>query len=151
MLFILLDIKGIVYKEFVLAGQTVICSLLMCRFTATVLNCARTSPRTLARKELAVVLRQRTASHFILHKGIIDPKEHDCRPPPALLFSVSLVQDKTEGRHIDTTEVNEAESQALLNTLTEHDFEDALKNSRNAGNGAYALKGTDYLEEDGGQ
>jgi hypothetical protein len=35
-----------------------------------------------------------------------------------------------------------AESQAVLNTLTEHDFQDAFKNSRRAGNGVYARKGT---------
>jgi hypothetical protein len=39
--------------------------------------------------------------------------------------------------------VIKAESQAVLNTLTEHDFQDALlKNGRSAGNGAYAQKGT---------
>jgi hypothetical protein len=36
-----------------------------------------------------------------------------------------------------------AESQAVLNTLTEHDFQDAFKkNGRSAGNGAYAPKWT---------
>jgi hypothetical protein len=39
--------------------------------------------------------------------------------------------------------VIEAESQAALNTLTEHDFQDAFKkNTRNAGNGVYTQKGT---------
>jgi hypothetical protein len=38
--------------------------------------------------------------------------------------------------------VIEAELQAVLNTLTEHDFQDAFKNGRNAGNDAYAQKGT---------
>jgi hypothetical protein len=36
----------------------------------------------------------------------------------------------------------EAESQAVLNALTEHDFQDAFKNGRSAGDGAYARKGT---------
>jgi hypothetical protein len=44
--------------------------------------------------------------------------------------------------HFDTTEVIEAKSQAVLNTLTEHDFQDAYNNGRSAGNGAYARKGT---------
>jgi hypothetical protein len=36
----------------------------------------------------------------------------------------------------------EVESQAVLNTLTELDFQDEFKkNGRNTGNGAYALKG----------
>jgi hypothetical protein len=41
---------------------------------------------------------------------------------------------KLKGRYFDTTEVMEAESQAVLNTLPEHDFQDAFKNGRNAGN-----------------
>jgi hypothetical protein len=47
-----------------------------------------------------------------------------------------------KGHHFDTIEVIEAESQDVLNTLTEHDFQDALKNGRSAGNSAYAQKGT---------
>jgi hypothetical protein len=34
---------------------------------------------------------------------------------------------KLKSRHFDTIEVIEAESQAVLNTLTEHDFQDAFK------------------------
>jgi hypothetical protein len=36
----------------------------------------------------------------------------------------------------------EAESQMVLNILTEHDYRDAFKNGRSAGNRAYARKGT---------
>jgi hypothetical protein len=38
--------------------------------------------------------------------------------------------------------VIEAESQAVLNILTEHGFQDAFKKDRNAGNGAYIWKAT---------
>jgi hypothetical protein len=34
---------------------------------------------------------------------------------------------RLKGRHSDSIEVIEAESQAVLNTLTEHDFQDAFK------------------------
>jgi hypothetical protein len=34
---------------------------------------------------------------------------------------------KLKGCHFDTIEVIEAESQAVLNSLTEHDFQDAFK------------------------
>jgi hypothetical protein len=34
---------------------------------------------------------------------------------------------KLRGRHLDTIEVIEAESQAVLTTLTDHDFQDAFK------------------------
>jgi hypothetical protein len=40
------------------------------------------------------------------------------------------------------TELKEAESHAVLNALTEHDFQDAIKNGRMAGNGAFAQNGT---------
>jgi hypothetical protein len=33
---------------------------------------------------------------------------------------------KLKGRHFDTIEVIEADSQAVLNTLTENDFQDAF-------------------------
>jgi hypothetical protein len=34
---------------------------------------------------------------------------------------------KLKGRHFDTTEVIQAELQAVLNSLTEHDFQDEFK------------------------
>jgi hypothetical protein len=40
--------------------------------------------------------------------------------------------------HFDTDEAIEAETQAVLNTLTNHDFQDA--NGRSCGNNAYAWK-----------
>jgi hypothetical protein len=49
---------------------------------------------------------------------------------------------KLKSRYFDTIEVKEAESQAVLNTVTGHNSQDALKNGRVAGNGAYACKGT---------
>jgi hypothetical protein len=49
---------------------------------------------------------------------------------------------KLKSHHVDTNEVIEAETQAVLNTLTEHDFQDAFKNGRSAGNGAYTQKET---------
>jgi hypothetical protein len=41
-----------------------------------------------------------------------------------------------------TTEVIKAESQVVLNTLTEHDFQDASKNDTSTGNSAYVRKRT---------
>jgi hypothetical protein len=42
-------------------------------------------------------------------------------------FSVFPIENKTEDCHFDTVEVMEAESQAVLNTLTEHNFQNAFK------------------------
>jgi hypothetical protein len=63
-------------------------------------------------------------------------------PHPPYLSQFSRLKIKLKGRHFDTTAVIETESLAVLNTLTDHDFEDAFKNGKNAGNGAYAQKGT---------
>jgi hypothetical protein len=48
------------------------------------------------------------------------------RHPP--YFSLFLcLKIKLKGRQFDTIEVIEAESQAVLSTLTEYDFQDAFK------------------------
>jgi hypothetical protein len=49
---------------------------------------------------------------------------------------------KLKGRHFDTIEVIDAESQAVLNILTEYEFRMFLKKFRTAGNCAYTCKGT---------
>jgi hypothetical protein len=41
--------------------------------------------------------------------------------------SVSSIEQQLKSCHFDTTEMIEAESQAVLDTLTEHDFQDAFK------------------------
>jgi hypothetical protein len=49
---------------------------------------------------------------------------------------------KLKSRHFETIEVTEAELQAVLNILTEQNFQDPFKkekkNGRSTGNGAYA-------------
>jgi hypothetical protein len=47
---------------------------------------------------------------------------------------------KLKGRHFDTIEVIEAESRAVLKTLTKHDFQEAFQNGRSSRNGAYACR-----------
>jgi hypothetical protein len=72
-------------------------------------------------------------------RGFFLTKNNMTRPPPTLLFSLSPIEEK-----IDTIEVIETEPQAVLNTLTEHDFQDAFKNGRSTGNSAYSWKGTTF-------
>jgi hypothetical protein len=62
-------------------------------------------------------------------------------PNPSYFSLLPRLKIKLKGRYFDTTEVIGAESQAVLNTLREHCFQDAFKNGRSAGNGAYARKG----------
>jgi hypothetical protein len=55
---------------------------------------------------------------------------------PTLLSLSAQLKIKLKGRHFDANEVIEAESQAMLNTLTEHDFQDAFEIGRISRNGA---------------
>jgi hypothetical protein len=54
----------------------------------------------------------------------------------------SQLKIKMKGHHLNTIEVMEAESHPVLNTLKEDNFQNAFKNGRHAGNGAFAQKGT---------
>jgi hypothetical protein len=57
---------------------------------------------------------------------------------------------KLKGCHFDTNEVTEAESQVVLNTLTEHNFHDAFKNWWKRWERWIRGEG-DYFEGDSGQ
>jgi hypothetical protein len=57
---------------------------------------------------------------------------------------------KLKGRHFDTIEVIEAESQAVLNTLTEHDFQDAYKKWQKRWEWCIRAEGV-YFKDDGVQ
>jgi hypothetical protein len=81
----------------------------------------------LATKELVVASRQRTVSYFRFQQGIslLKTKRTVVPDPPYVLFS--RLKKKLKGRHFDAIEVMEPESQAVLNSLTEHNFQGAFK------------------------
>jgi hypothetical protein len=60
------------------------------------------------------------------HRLTLPLSQSNFLPKTTLLSSPT--HPELKGRHLNTTEVIEAESQAVLNTLTEHDFQDAFKN-----------------------
>jgi hypothetical protein len=57
---------------------------------------------------------------------------------------------KLKSRRFDTTEVMEEESQAMLNTLTENDFQDTFKMWHKIWKRCISAEG-DFFENDGGQ
>jgi hypothetical protein len=125
MLIILFDIRGIAYKEFVLVGQTAnfeyYCEVF---YSNCVKTCEDFAPN-FGDKRIGCCITTTQTPFF--HHGFFGQKQ--------LPFSVSPIEETSKGSHFDMIEVMEAESQAVLNTLTEHDFRDAFKNVRRAGNG----------------
>jgi hypothetical protein len=57
---------------------------------------------------------------------------------------------KLKDHHFDTTELIEAESQVVLNTLRKHNFQDAFKNWQKSWEWCIHAE-WDYFECDGGQ
>jgi hypothetical protein len=71
-------------------------------------------------------------------------------PQPSYVSLFLRFKIKLKGCHFDTTEVLEAESQAVLNTLTEQDFQDAFKKWQRRCERCIYAEG-DFFESDGGQ
>jgi hypothetical protein len=89
-------------------------------------NCMKMCEDVAPTLAMAAASRQYTVSHSLFHQRIFDQKQHDCWPPPDLFFCVSQWNIKLRDHHFDTTEVIYAESQVVLNILTEHNFQDAF-------------------------
>jgi hypothetical protein len=81
----------------------------------------------LATNELAVESRQRTVPHFFFHQGIFDQNNMTASPTLTTFLFLQLKM-KLKGRHFYTVEAMEAESQAVLDTLTDHNLQDTFKN-----------------------
>jgi hypothetical protein len=70
-------------------------------------------------------------------------------PHPPYFSLFPQFKAKRKGRRFDTFEVMEGESQAVLNTLTEHDFQDAFKEWQRCWEWCIRAEGY-YFEGDGG-
>jgi hydrogenase maturation factor HypF (carbamoyltransferase family) len=69
---------------------------------------------------------------------------------PSYFLLFPRLQIKLNGRHCYTTEVIEAESQVMMNMLTEHDFQDHFKKRQKRWERCMRAEG-DYFKCDGGQ
>jgi hypothetical protein len=72
-------------------------------------------------------------SHFLLPGNFLSKNNMALVPHPPYFSLFSRLKMKLKGHHFVTIEVIEAVSQALLNTLTEHDFQDHLKIAEEVG------------------
>jgi hypothetical protein len=139
MLIIFFDTKRIVKMEFFLACKTAN-SAYYCKVLLRMHENVRRLHPELWRQKIAAASRQLTVSHFLYHQGFFT--KNNMTSPHTLLLSVSSIEDKLKGRHFETNEVIEAESQAMLNTLTERDSQGTFKQEQECWEGAYARKGT---------
>jgi hypothetical protein len=80
----------------------------------------------LATEELAVESWKRTVSLFLFHQENFTANNMIVVPNPPYFSLFPRLNKKLKVRRFDTTEVIEAKSQAVLNTLTEHDFQGAF-------------------------
>jgi hypothetical protein len=149
MLIIFFDMKRIVHKVFVLAGQTAD-SAYYCDVLRRLRENVRRLRPELWRQENWLLHHDNAPSHtsFFTREFFTRRAWHSSLTHPTFLFHQLKI--KLKGRHFDTTEVIEAGSQAVLNTLTEHDFQDALTKWQMCWERCIRAEG-DYFEGDGGQ
>jgi hypothetical protein len=78
-------------------------------------------------KELAVESQQCTVSRFLFNREFLTKNNMTAIPHPPYFALFPRLKTKLKGRHFDKAEVIQAASQAVLNTLTEHEIKDKLK------------------------
>jgi hypothetical protein len=77
--------------------------------------------------ELVVTSPQRIVSHFLSPGNFLPRKSMTVVPHPTYFPLFPQLKANLIGHHFYTTEVIEAELQKVVNTLTEHDFQDVFK------------------------
>jgi hypothetical protein len=105
---------------------------------ATVWKRAKMSYRTLAGKELAASPWQCPVSHFRPHRALSGELLNGCHPPrtippnlaPCDFFLFPKIKLKLKERRLNTTKEIQAESQRVLDTLTENVFQEAFQKWR---------------------
>jgi len=151
------DIKGIVHKEFVPAGQTVnsgfSCDVLwgLCE------NVRRRRPK-LWREQTWQLHHDNTPSHtsvltqqFLAKNKMAVIPHPPCSPDLApCFFLFPKMKLKLKGRRFDTIEEIQAKSQRVLDTLIEKDFQEAFQKWRRWWD-LCLHAGGNYFEGDGGQ
>jgi hypothetical protein len=122
MLIIFFDIKRILHKEFVLASQTVNSAY----YCAVLHNCMKMCGPNFGDKRTGCCIMTTHCLTLLFTRQLLTENNKAVVPhPPYFLFP--RLKIKLKGCHFDTTGAIEAESQAVLNTLREHDLQDAFR------------------------
>jgi hypothetical protein len=100
-------------------------------------------------KGLAVASQQCTISHFHFTRKFFTKNNMTVVTNPPYFSLFPRVKIKLKVCHLDNSEVIEAELQVAMNTLTEHDFQDAFKKWPKCWEWCIRAEG-DYFEDDGG-
>jgi hypothetical protein len=109
--------------------------VLLRSFTATAWKRAKTSPRTLARTDLAALPWQRPVSHLrphpavsgVMKLAVISHQPYSPDLTPCDIFLFPKMKLKLKERRFDTIEKIEAESQRVLVNVTENYFQEAFQ------------------------
>ena len=157
MLVCFFDQKGIVHKEFVPPGQTV-----NAEFYIEILKLLRENVRRKRpdqwRNNTWLLQHDKAPAHsalltrrFLTDNNMIvvphPPYSPDLAPSDIFLFP--KLKMKLKGRRFQTLEEIQAESQAVLNTLRQNDFQEFFKNWQRRWDRCHASEG-DYFEDDAG-
>jgi hypothetical protein len=121
------DIKGIVHKDFVLAGQKVNSAYYCDVLRRLRENVRRLRPELWRQKNWRLHHDNAPSRTSFLVKENLIKTNMTVVPHPPYFSLFPRLKIKLKGCYFDTAEVIEAEWQAALNALTEHDFEDAFK------------------------
>jgi hypothetical protein len=136
------------HKEFVLAGQTVNSSY-YCEVSRRLCgNVRRFLPELWWRKNWLSYHDNAPSHTSSFTREFFLPRTTWLSSPTHPIFLFPRFEIKLKGRHFDTTEVAEAESQTVLNTLTEQDFQVAFKKWQKRWERCIRAEG-DYFEGDG--
>jgi hypothetical protein len=147
MLISIFDIKGIVHKGFVLVGQTVsyayYCDIWqeLCENMQRLCSELWRQKNWLLHHNSILSLITFFTREFLTKNNMTIILHAPCS---LTWLPVTFLFPHLKGCHFDTINVIEAESWAVLNILTEHDFQDAYKNGRSTEKGAYLQKGTTF-------
>jgi hypothetical protein len=130
-LLIFFDIKGIVHEEFVLAGQTVNSAYYCDVIRRLRENVGRLRPEIWREKNWLLHHDNVPPNTSFFTREFLTKRNVTVVSYPPYFSLLSRLKMKVKGHHFDIIEVIEAELPVVLNTLTEHDFQDVFRKGQN--------------------